>query len=80
MAETIAEAIWKEGWTQGLSQGLSQGALNASRRMLQEFLAGRFGPLPEDIVQRIENCNDLDRLTAAVEQILRLDKPEDLQL
>jgi hypothetical protein len=80
MADTIAVSIWKEGWTQGRSEGLSQGELDASRRMLRRLLAARFGPLPEEVAQRIGTCTNLERLMAAAEQVQTLDKPEDLQL
>jgi hypothetical protein len=72
MARTIGQTIWEEG--------LSRGELQASRRMLRQFLTARFGPLAEDVVQRIETCTDLDRLTAAAQQVATLDKPENLRL
>ncbi len=71
MGQTIAESIWEEGWTKGEEAG--------ARRVLQRVLTARFGQLPEDVVRRIAACTDLARLTAAAEQVLRLDKPEDLQ-
>jgi hypothetical protein len=80
MADTIAESIWKEGWTQGLSEGESRGGLSAARRMLQRLLTARFGPLPEEVVQRIAACTDLERLMTAAEQVQPLEKLEDLPL
>jgi len=46
--------------------------------MLRQFLTARFDAVPEQVVQRIESCTDLDRLMAAAPQVLRLDTPEDL--
>jgi hypothetical protein len=84
MADTIAESIWKEGWTQGRSEGRSEGrfegSLDAVRLVLQRLLTASFGPLPEDVVQRIGACTDLERLIAAAEQARTLDKLEDLTL
>jgi hypothetical protein len=48
--------------------------------MLRLFLMARFGALADEVVQRIENCTNLDRLTAAARQAATLDKPENLQL
>jgi hypothetical protein len=76
MGQTIAEAIWEEGWLMGASVG----ALKVARQMLRQFLIGKFGTLPEAVGQRLESCTDLDRLMAAAEQAVSLDKPEDLQL
>jgi hypothetical protein len=72
MGQTIAEAIWEEG--------VLKGQLEATREILQILLSGRFGPLPEGMLLRIESCTDLQRLKAAVLQVARLDKPVDLQL
>jgi hypothetical protein len=84
MGQTIAEAMWEEGRLKGRSEGLSEGEakgeLGASRRILCRLLTTRFGLLPEGVVQGIESCTDLDRLTAAAQQVLSLDKLEDLQL
>jgi Domain of unknown function (DUF4351) len=74
MGQTIAEAIWEEGLLKGRSEGLS-----ASRRLVRQLLAKRFGTVPDAIIQRIENTTDLDRLTAAALQVLDIAAPEDLQ-
>jgi hypothetical protein len=78
MGQTIAEAIWEESRLKGRSEGESQGGLRAARRMLRQLLTTRFGTVPDEVVQRIETCTDLDHLMAAAQQILSLDKPEDL--
>jgi len=88
MGQTIAESIWEEGWLKGEEAGRLKGEEAGrlkgeeagARRVLQRVLSARFGPLPEDVVRRIEACTDLARLTAAAEQVLGLEAPEDLQL
>ena len=43
-------------------------------------LEERFGPLPVPVVERIENCADLDRLKAEVRRAVRLNSPDELSL
>jgi hypothetical protein len=76
MGQTIAEETWEEAWLRGETEG----ELKASRRMLRRLLTKRFGSLPDALVRRIDNCANLDQLSAAVIQVLSLDKLEDLQL
>jgi Putative transposase, YhgA-like len=84
MGQTIAGEIWEEGRLKGEEQGRlkgeTEGELRASRRMLRQLLADRFGTVPEAILQRIESSTDLDRLSAAALQVWRITAPEDLQL
>jgi hypothetical protein len=72
MGQTIAEALWEKGD--------SAGALRASRQIVRQLLANRFGIVPKGILQRIEQCTDLDRLTAAALQVWDIAVPEDPQL
>ena len=76
MGQTIAEEIWEEGRLKGRTEG----EVNASRRLLRQLLIKRFGALPEAVTQRIDACTDLNQLSAAAEQVLSLDKLEDLRL
>jgi hypothetical protein len=48
--------------------------------MLRRILAARFDAVPEEVVQRIENCTDVERLAAAAEQVQTIERPEDLPL
>lgn len=57
-----------------------QVTLRVAREHLQALLEERFGPLPEELPQRIERCEDIDRLRSAFRQGLRLDKLDGLQL
>jgi hypothetical protein len=80
MTKTIAEAWMEEGMAKGLAEGRAEGELQASRRLLRILLEDGFGSLPEAVVQRIEATTDLQRLQAAVRQVRRLRRLEDLQL
>jgi hypothetical protein len=84
MGQTIAESIWEEGRLKGQSEGEVKGELmgelKALRRTLRQLLAERFGDVPQGVLQRIESINDVDRLTAAVIQVLHVATPEDLQV
>ena len=51
-----------------------------ARTVLRELLEDRFGTLPEAVLQKVATCADQDRLRAAVRQVSRLAKLEDLQL
>jgi len=62
------------------AKGRQEGALLTRREDLRALLTKRFGPLPEDLVQRIEGTNDLVRLQAAVEQVLDLKSLEEVPL
>jgi hypothetical protein len=59
---------------------LEQGQLREARLTLQAFLEERFGELPVEVVRKIEGASDLARLRAALRQVLRLQKLEDLTL
>jgi hypothetical protein len=72
MAQTIAED-WME-------QGEVRGGLRWLRRVLRHWLEQNHGHLPESILQRIEACNDLQRLEQAVYKAPKLAKLEDLEL
>ncbi len=84
MGQTIAEAIWEEGWNKGLAKGIAegqaQGELKSSRQLLRQLLEDRFGPLSESVRQRIEATTDIERVQAAVLQVLHVNSPEDLEL
>jgi hypothetical protein len=54
--------------------------LIARREDLRVLLEDRFGSVPKELVQRIEATDDLARLQAAIRQVSRLEKLEDLQL
>jgi hypothetical protein len=52
----------------GETRGETRGRLTARREDLRLILEGRFGPLPADLVQRIEATEDSDRLLVCIRQ------------
>ena len=52
----------------------------ALHQTLRRLLVDRFGSVPENFLQRIENITDADRLTTFVVQVWHVAAPEDLQL
>jgi len=49
-------------------------------RLCRDLLQERFGVIPETVLQRIEACDDLERLRAAVRQVVHITAPEELQV
>jgi hypothetical protein len=76
MAQTAAEA-WME---EGKAKGLVEGQVLAIREALRRQLTLKFGALPEAVRQRIESAADLDRLNAALDQVLALQSLDELKL
>jgi hypothetical protein len=72
MAQTIAESIFEEGQLKG--------ELNTARRVLRQMLIKRFGTVSEQLLQRIENSTDVERLVAATLEVSSLTAPEDLRI
>jgi hypothetical protein len=65
-----------EGW----EKGWKKGALRACREDVRLVLEERFGPLPEELVQRIEATEDLQRLEACIRQSVHIQSLDELQL
>ncbi len=71
--EMLAERVtdWTRQWKQeGLEEGLQKGrqegqedALKQARKVLLRDLARRFGPLPEEVRQRIDAIGSIQELT-----------------
>jgi hypothetical protein len=72
MSQTIGQT-----WEQEM---LARGELRAWRESLRTYLEGRFGTLPEEVVQRIQATEDLDRLRACMRQVAQLTSLDQLQL
>jgi hypothetical protein len=72
IGKSWGETIWEEG--------VYEGELRNARQVLRRVLEGRFGALPEAVVDRIESTRDVNRLNAAIVEGFQLDRPEDLQL
>jgi hypothetical protein len=77
-----------EGWDMRTSQvvqewreeGRLEGELAARREDLLALLEKRFGPLPAALVERIRTASDINRLKAAIQQVLDIHSPDELQL
>jgi hypothetical protein len=78
--EEVLEQGLKKGEEIGEKRGEQRGELRASRKSLRLFLEGRFGPLPEKWVKRIEAAADLPRLEAAMAQAAKINNLDELQL
>jgi len=76
MAEERAK-VMAEAKLQALEKTLS---LRLCRDNLRDLLQERFGTVPEAVLQRIEACEDLNRLKACLRQVLHVNAPEELQL
>jgi hypothetical protein len=81
--EGRAEGV-REGRAEGVQEGRAEGErigqLRGCRDTLYLLLADRFRDLPQELRQRIEAIDDLDRLQSAIRQVSRLQKLDDLQL
>lgn len=80
LGATIADLAMAKGKMLGIQQGQVQGQLQARREDLRIFLEDRFGPLSQDVIQRIESLDDLEALKQAIHQVSRLRALEDLRL
>ena len=71
-----------EEWAEqrGIERGIERGQLVASRRLLCRLLETQFGPLADDLRQRIDETLDLDRLEQAILQCRSLHSLEELEL
>jgi hypothetical protein len=85
LAQTTA--AWKlnlEGWNVQTSPFLEeirdQGCLESCRDVLLGLLEDRFGPVPEEVVQRIKAATDLAKLKAAALRAPSLPSLNDLPL
>ena len=70
----------ERGMERGIERGIERGQLLASRRLLCRLLENRFGPLADDLRQRINETLDLDRLEHASLQCPSLRSLDDLEL
>ncbi len=72
MAETIANYLMEKGQVRG--------QLLAYREIVRALLEAKHGPLPESILQRIDACDDCQRLLNAAVKAPQLARVEDLEL
>ena len=72
--------LCQKPWKRGEEAGIEKGRVQGGRANLRALLEERFGTLPNGLIQRIEACEDFERLQAALRQTSRLEKLEDIQL
>ncbi len=72
MAQTIAEHL--------IEQGQVTGQLMSARRVLRTVLEKHFGSLPQGVLQRIESCEDVQRVEDAIYSAPQIAKLDDLPL
>jgi hypothetical protein len=68
------------GEARGEARGREQGQLETAREILRLQLEDRFGLLPADLVQRIERTDDLERLRAALRQVVHITALSELEI
>jgi len=61
----------EEGIAKGIERGEALGALKATRKMLLETLAERYGVIPPRVSRRIHRINDLETLNSLFRQAFR---------
>jgi Putative transposase, YhgA-like len=59
---------------------MAKGELKATRDLLRSLLEDRFGTVPEELLQRIEATDDLERLQTAARQVYRVQGLEEISL
>ncbi len=86
MGKTLAEAIKEEGRQEGRKQGRQEGRregrregeTKSLRRALLRLLGKKFGALPAEIAQAVQECSDLDQLEAWLDRVLEAPSLEDM--
>lgn len=72
MVKTVMEDL--------IDQGVAKGELCAHRNILRRVLTRQFGPLPEPVLQQIDQAADLEGLATAIEQAPRMKSLDELKL
>jgi hypothetical protein len=80
MSQAVKQTWAEWARTHYTAEGQALGELRADRKTLRRQLEQRFGPLPAALVERIEACNDLDRLEASLAQVLTIQSLDELPL
>jgi Domain of unknown function (DUF4351) len=71
-----AEQFEEKGWYKGVESGVEMGA----RQMLLRQLGARFGPLSDDVKQRVEAIHSVERLNEIAEHLLVARSLEEMDL
>ena len=79
MSQTLGQT-WEEEAQERVERVRRETALLAQRADLRALLEDRFGTLPEDVTRRIDRAEDAERLKAALIQVHRMKRLEELQV
>jgi len=91
-AEQFEEKGWHKGvemgWARGMEKGIEKGMERGvetgvevgARQMLLRQLGARFGPVPDDVKQRIEAIHSVERLNQIAEHLLFARSLEEMDL
>jgi hypothetical protein len=69
-AEQFEEKGWHKGVEKGIEVGVEMGMEKGARQTLLRLLAFRFGPLPDEVKERVEAIHSVERLNELADQIL----------
>jgi hypothetical protein len=76
----IVGETWEQSEERRVAASALRAVLQTGREYLRELLQEQFGTVPEEVLRRIEACEDPARLKAAHRQVLHIQSPADLQL
>lgn len=78
MTSKWGPTLYEKALAQGKAEGEAKGQLLMARANLRALVENRFGAIPEALAQRIEATADLDRLQAALVQVLHVQSADEL--
>ena len=79
VSNTVGET-WEQREERRVAQTAARAELQTCRELLRALLEEQFGTVPDDLLRRIEACDDPARLKAAHRQVLHIQSPDALQL
>lgn len=78
MTSKWGPTLFEKALAQGRDEGEAKGQLVMARANLRALVENRFGAIPPTLTQRIEATTDLDRLQAALVQVLHAQSADEL--
>lgn len=70
----------QEGRMEGREEGRKEGQVEALQKALLRMLSKRFGPLPSQISQRVEQISSVTKLQNLVDRALEVESLQELRL
>jgi len=74
------ELGWNKGMERGIEKGVESGVETGVRQTLLRLLGARFGPLSDDVRQRVEAIHSIERLNQIAEHLLVARSLEEMDL